>query len=291
MSQYASILLVILIAFLGGGISPFTKLALNELSTPLFIALRFIIAGLLIIPLFLYKKEKISKEALKKTLLVSLLAVSNVTFFALGIKRSNATVAQIMYAGVPIIVALILRFLYKQPLAKKKIVGIVIGFLAVLFIILAPIITRSSSGENSLFGNLLVLIAVLSYSFYTVLSKPLQKISSPLFITTSFIVTTIFIQGSIAMLTVPNISTSVGNLSVASIVSILYVGLLGTAGYFLLYQYAIKKASPITTSMVFYLQPIFTFFWSMFLLGENLAPQYIVGGAIAFTGAYLVTKG
>jgi drug/metabolite transporter (DMT)-like permease len=283
-------ILVILVAFLGGGIPPFTKIALKELSTPLFIALRFLVAGLFIIPLFLYKKEKITKVILMKTLFVSLLAVFNVTFFAMGIKRSIATVAQIMYAAVPIIVALILRYFYKEKLTKIKIVGIILGFAGVLTIILFPMMTGSVNGNNSLFGNLLVLMAVVSYSFYTVLSKDLQKNSSPLFITSAFIGTTVIIQGLIAFLTVPSIPNIVSHLSTIGILSILYVGLLGTVGFSLLYQQTIKKASPVVSSMVFYLHPVFTFFWSVILLNEKLAIEYIIGGTIAFVGAYLVTK-
>lgn len=290
MNQLTSILFVITLAFLGGGISPFTKIALAEMSTPLFIALRFVVAGLILIPFVLIKKEKLNKSALVSTFLISLLAVSNVTFFALGIKHSNATVAQILYAAVPIIVALISRFLYQEKLNKQKIAGIITGFLGVLVIILAPVFFGTVNGANTLFGNLLVLIAVVSYSFYTVLSKPLQKKSSPLVITTTFIVTTIVIQGLLALFSTPDIANTVTSLTTLTYTSILYVGLLGTAGFFLLYQYTIKKASPIITSMVFYLQPVFTFIWSMILLKEKLAPEYIIGGAIAFIGAYLVTK-
>ncbi|MEI8067659.1 MAG: DMT family transporter [Candidatus Shapirobacteria bacterium] len=290
MSSYIPIILVIIVAFLGGGISPFTKIALNELTTPLFIALRFVAAGLFIFPIFLYKKEKINKNTLIKTLLVSVLAVVNVTFFAMGIRKSIATVAQILYAAVPIIVALITSFFYKEKLSKTKITGIVLGFLGVSVIILVPFLTHSVSGENTIWGNLLVLVAVIAYSFYTVFSKDLQKSSSPIFITTTFVALTIIVQGLIAFATVPNIPNIVSNLSMPVILSVLYVGILGTAGYFLLYQHTIKKASPIITSMVFYLQPIFTFFWSILLLGEKLSIEYIIGAIVAFVGAYLVTK-
>jgi len=42
--------------------------------------------------------------------------------------------------------------------------------------------------------------------------------------------------------------------------------------------------------MIFYLQPIFTFIWSTFLLGEKLTASIVVGGIIALVGASLVMK-
>ncbi|HCC07788.1 MAG TPA: hypothetical protein DEP72_06500 [Clostridiales bacterium] len=51
-----------------------------------------------------------------------------------------------------------------------------------------------------------------------------------------------------------------------------------------------KNASPVYASMIFYLQPIFTFIWSTFLLGEKLTASIVVGGIIALVGASLVMK-
>jgi drug/metabolite transporter (DMT)-like permease len=74
------------------------------------------------------------------------------------------------------------------------------------------------------------------------------------------------------------------------VVGVLYVGIIGTALFFLFYQKIIRKANPVVASMTFYLQPIFSFVWAFFLLGERLTPTLVVGSILAFLGASFVTK-
>jgi len=165
-----------------------------------------------------------------------------------------------------------------------------IGFIGVLTIILLPILSQGSAFAGNLIGNLLIFIAAASFSLYSVLSKKYQPRYSPLSLTVVFILTTIFILFFLAPFELKANPHWWRQISLSGVLGLLYVGLIGTGIYYLLYQYALKKATPIIASMTFYLQPIFSFVWAYFLLGERLTLGFIAGAVLAFGGAYLVTS-
>jgi len=68
------------------------------------------------------------------------------------------------------------------------------------------------------------------------------------------------------------------------------VGILGTAVWYLLYQYIIKHSSPLTASTILYLQPAATFIWAFLLLGEQVTRGFLIGTALAFLGIYLTLQ-
>jgi len=288
--NYHMLLWVILVAALGGGVPTFSKMALEVFPTFTFIFLRFVAASIILIPLFIKAKEKILKKDLWPIIFVSLFGTGNVVFFAFGVKETTATIAQVLYAAVPIIALITSFVILKTPFQKKKIFGVLIGFVGVLTIIFAPQFGDDSDGAGTFIGNLLVLTAVISYSLYTVFSKKTQKNYSPLMLTTMMVITTLVIQSILITSEVSQYNNTIDEITAKGILGILYVGIVGTALYFLLYQKIIKKANPVVASMTFYLQPIFSFIWAFFLLDERLTLGLVVGSFFAFLGAGLVTK-
>lgn len=290
-SKYTTLFLITLTAFLGGGISPFVKISLKEIPPLTFTLLRFLSVSLILTPIFLHKEKKIIKiKDLKSLVLVSLLATSNVTFFVLGVKRTTATIAQMLYAAVPIIAGIFSYILLKEKLNPKKIMGVLLGFIGVLTIILLPVFGQKTVFSGDVTGNLLVFIAVASFSLYTVLSKKYQVKYSPLMLTVIFILTTIVIQLFLSPFELKANPYWWQRVSLTGILGLLYVGIIGTGIYYLLYQYAIKKATPVIASMTMYLQPIFSFIWAYMLLGERLTFGFVIGAIMAFSGSYLVTN-
>lgn len=290
LSKHSAILLIIIVAIIGGGVPAFSKIALQGFPAFIFIFLRFLLAGLALVPIFLSKKALVEKSKLKNAVLISLLATSNVTFFALGVRKTTATIAQMLYAAVPIMASVFSYLFLKEKIKVEKLAGILLGFVGVLTIILLPVIGKTSAFNGTLAGNLLIFIGVVSYSLYTVMSKKLQKIYSPLALTMIFIITTIVIQSLLLPIELKSNPDFWKTISINNLMGLVYVGILGTSFYYLIYQYAIKKATPVIASMAFYLQPIASFLWAFVLLGERLTPGFIIGGILALTGARIVTK-
>ncbi len=284
-----SLFLIIFIAFIGGGMSPFIKVSAKEIPPIFFTLLRFILAGAILFPLAIKKLDIRKLKNPKVLALISIFGTGNVAISVFGIKLTTASISQTLYAVVPLIAGLLSYFILKERLSSKKLFGMLIGFLGVVLIIFLPVWGKGSPFSGNLLGNLLVMVAIVSFSFYTVLSKKFQKDYSPLALTSAFILMTILTQAIISPIEFKSNPLWWQHISMMAIIGLLYVGIIGTAFYYLLYQYAIKRATPVVASMVLYLQPIFSFVWAFFLLGEKLTASLIFGVILTFIGVAFVT--
>lgn len=287
--QYEVLLILTIAAALGAGVGTFSKIGLQSLTPISFTFLRFVFAVAILAPLVIFREKKIKFIKLNYLIFVSLLATANVVLFIFGIKYTTATISQTLYAAVPLISAIFTFLIMKERLGTRKEIGLLIGFLGVVTIIFLPNIGKASPFNGTILGNLLILLAVTSVSLYFVLSKNLQKDYSPIFLTASVAVTTLFVQLFLLFLQPENL-TSLMNTTMTGWLSVLYSGVLGTGIYYALYQYAIKKASPMIASMTFYIQPVFGFLWAAVLLGERITAGFLVGASLALLGVYLVTN-
>ena len=280
-----------LIAVITGGGNPvFIKIALKEIPVFTFNFLRFFISFILILPLFLREKPKITKRVYGLVLL-SLLPVINITLFAFGIKLTTATNGQMIHTAVPITTGIMSYFFLKEKIKLNKIIGILVGFVGAVIVVLLPIIGSQSAFKGNLFGNLLIFMSMLSWSSYIVLSKEFHKEYSPIYLNTFFILTTIIIGFFLAISDFSANNLWWQHLSANAIFSLFYVSAVGTVITYIFYQYVIKHSSPITASMAQYLQPLVTFLLAFIFLGERLTIGLIIGSALVIFGTWQVTKG
>lgn len=268
--------------------SPFAKIVLQTIPPLTFTFIRFFFAFLILI--FITKKiPKISKKHIP-VILFSLLSTANVMLFAYGIKKTTATIGQALYVGVPIVVLIFTYFFLKEKLTLKKVIGVIIGFIGVIIMIALPYIGMATVHKGDIIGNSIIFLGVILYSIYTGLSRRMQKKYSPIELTSYFFLTTAFVQ----LLFIPFELSKYGiwwnNLDTFIFIAFAYIILLSTIFYYFLYQYAIKKASPIVTSMIFYLQPAVAYAWSYFLLSEKLTLEFVVGTGLTLFGVWLTTS-
>ncbi len=284
-----SLMIIILAAVIGGGVPVLGKIALHQIPPLSFTLIRFFLASIFMVPLFLKSKPKLDKYFLN-AFLISILAVLNVVFFAYGIRLTDATISQMLYTSVPIIAVIFSILVLKERLTKQKITGVLLGFVGALLIVISPIIIKGQSDQMSFLGNIIICLAVFSFSLYTVLSKSVQKHLSPIQLTSMFVILTTLIMIPLSLTEVSSYPNWWQSLSLQSILSTMYVGIAGTFIYYSLYQYAIKHGSPVIASMTLYLQPIATYFWAYFLLGEKLNLYFILGAILVFLGAWVITR-
>ncbi len=287
MQQYKNVLILIVISIIGGGTGVFFKISLKEIPPDLLTFLRFIFAFIFLIPFFLRKEDKIIKDY-KKLILISLVAALNVIFFIIGFQHTTIISSSILYAAVPLIVGVLSSRIIKEKISFKKWLGIIVGFIGLLVIIIVPVLGSTSILSGSLLGNAIVLLAVFSFSLYSVLSKKYENEYSPIILTKYFILTTIATQIILMSFHLRESFYLLGHITTITWLSLMYSGILGTSFYYLLYQYVIKKTTPVLTSMTFYLQPIAAVIWAKLFFNEKLTPALLIGGALIFLGITIV---
>lgn len=284
-----AILMIVLAAALGGGIGVFSKIALHDISPVPYTLIRFILGIATLLPfVFKYRKElKFVNPG--RLILISLLGTINITIFIFAIGNTSADIGSMLYAGSPLIVGILSYLILKENITRKKIFGILIGFIGVLLIVFLPTIGRYNPFNGNLFSNLMILIAVCSTSLSAVMIKKFQKDYTTLEFTVAFFAVTIATQLLLIPWDLVQHPAWFTAISSSVLWAILYNGILGTGIYYFLYQYAINKTTPVTAAMILYLSPIFTFLWAWLLLGETLTSTFIAGSVLAFIGVALVT--
>ena len=74
------------------------------------------------------------------------------------------------------------------------------------------------------------------------------------------------------------------------VVSLLYLGVFGTAVAFVWYYMSVKKVGASTTSIFNNLVPVFGVAISVLILGEPLLVSMLVGGAVTIIGVTMVSR-
>ena len=286
--RHKAILLLLLVSFIGGSLGVAQKIGLQDISPLGFVASRVILSLIFIIPFLIKSKPKLNKNYLK-LFLFSTLAVGNITLFIIGISRTLISMAAILYTAVPLITAIFSYLLYNDKLTTRKMIGVFIGMLGTVLVAISPLLKETQDQSGSFSGNLIIFSAVVTFSLYTALSKKIQKDFSPMIITSAFIITGVVVLSPLALWEAATTSNWLVSLNLKSLLIMLYVSLIGTVGFYFLYQEAVKKASPLIASLTLYLMPLIATALAVIVLKEQLSRTFFIGAGLALLGIWLVT--
>ncbi len=284
-----ALFVIILVAFIGGASPVAAKVALKEIPPFTFTFLRFVIAFFCFLP-FIRKSFSLKKSNWKKLLFIPILSTLNIILFSYGIRLTTATISQMLYAAVPVVTAILSYFILGEKFTGRKITGISTGFMGVLIIILLPQIEKSSVFSGNLLGNLLIFAGVFFFSLYGIFSKDLHSKFSVLEITLGFIISSLVLTFPFALFELQHNPTLLLTISREALIGLFYMGIFSTAIYYGLYQYAVKRGTPLIASLTLYLQPLTTIVWASWLLGEKITSLLVVGGVFTLIGVWLITK-
>lgn len=252
--------------------------------------LRFSVASLVILPFFL-KERRHHKHPLLPLVPIALLGTGNITFFYWAIRTTTVNAAVIIYTLEPLIIALVAPKLINEQVTGKKLAGIMLGLMGALFIALLPIVERGQHISGDLGGNLLVFIAMLCWSSYTIASRHMlaTKQTTPLLTTAAsiFVSTAVFAFLSYTQWQPAYLSA----FTASNLIIIVQLGVFVTVATYLLLQWAIKHSSATTAALNQYLQPVFAVIFNIFFLGERLTTGFMIGSIIVFAGVFLATGG
>ena len=149
---------------------PAAKIGLIDSPPLLFLTLRFLVAGALMLA-WAHWRGTLRKLTLQELGVLSALGLLNHALYLglswTGMGSLSSGLSTILISANPIVVAVLSSFLLREPLTRQKVLGLALGFLGVAFIVR----NRIGSTTDTLEGFLLVLAALLTLAFGTVLYK------------------------------------------------------------------------------------------------------------------------
>nr|WP_235356797.1 DMT family transporter [Bacillus pseudomycoides] len=268
------------------------KYIIKEL--PIFIAseLRLLIACLILLPLFLYKGEKMPKLVKKDYIIFFLQSFIGVFLFSVctlyGLRQTTALDSGIIMSCTPAIMALISYYFLKERLGMNKIGGILLTILGTLSINVFGQVLNFNVGSHSLIGNMLIFCAVIGeaifFSFGKLISTPLR----PLTMTTIMSLTgaVLFLPSAIYQSLHFNFLT----VSPLAWLLVLYTGVVITVLAVLLMNQGLEVVSAGTAAVFTALMPISTVILSAFILHEPLFWYHIFGMTLVILGIFVITN-
>lgn len=239
---------------------------------------------------FFMPKEKVLSKDLCPLFVCALCGVGiNQWLFVIGLKNSSPVNASIIATAVPIFVLLLAALVLKEPITAKKSLGVFLGVSGGLLLVFNS--TQTTSGTNSLWGDMLMLLNQLMYSVYLVLSKPLsRRYSSVTMMKWMFLFSTLALAPFCLqyMQYVPMFHRETFNVS--QLYALLYLLFGATFVSFMLIPMALKQIRPTTVSMYNYVQPIIASAIAVVVGQDTFSMQKLLSAALVFVGVYLVTQ-
>lgn len=253
------------------------------LVSPLALALlRFITASaaLLLYQRFRPAPEPIERRDWPMILLLGILVIPiNQGFFLFGLSRSTASHAALLYALTPLVVLLFARRLFRETNLVAKVTGILVAFAGVAVILLE----RGLRHEMTVLGgDLLILIAVVAWALYTVLSKRLLRRYDPMTVTTWAIVSGTAVV--LPALAIPGAVPPLPAISPAVWSAIGYLAIGTSVIGYPLWLYALRHMDASKVAITSNTQPILTALMSWLFFRERFTPGFFIGAALILAG-------
>lgn len=250
---------------------------------------RWAIAALVLLP-FVWKHLASTWSVFKQNwLLVGALALLGITGFNslvyLGLQTTTAVNGVLMQSVCPIFIIILAAFLVGEKATALQWLGIIISLIGVVIILIQGDIQVLKTLSFTK-GDLIVLLAVLSWALYTVLLRKL-----PLALKGLPILGYTILLGSMMILPLYLYETFYLNhpmpINWVSIGSVAYVAVFPSLLAYWFWNYATAKLGASRTGQFTHLIPVFGLTIATLLLGEHLHGFHWVGGALVALGLIL----
>lgn len=149
---------------------PAAKIGLADSPPLLFLAFRFLVAGILMLAWAQWRGTLRMLSLPELGILSTLGLLNHALYLGLswtGMGSLSSGLSTILISANPIVVAVLSSFLLREPLTRQKVLGLALGFLGVAFIVR----NRIGSSTDTVEGFILVLAALFTLAFGTVLYK------------------------------------------------------------------------------------------------------------------------
>ena len=258
------------------------RVAAPELGPVWLIELRVLIAGLVLLPLVLRRRQLavMWEHRFPLVWVGCLSAALPFTLLAFASLELTAGMTSILNATVPIFAAVIGFLVYTESLGRIQIAGIGFGFIGVVVLVGLP--QGNGFGAPPLLSVVAGLAAAVSYAFAANFAKRrLSHVPAIVFVTGSQL------GAAVALLPLMPFTVPSQMPSQIAVFSVLGLALLSTSLAFLIYFQLLREVGPTRTLTVTYLIPVFAIAWGALLLDEALTTQIFIGGGLILVGVAL----
>jgi drug/metabolite transporter (DMT)-like permease len=264
-------LLLVLATFFWGATFVIVKGALADASPLLFVALRFLLAGMLM--WVVMARGRIERRAVLPSLLLGIVLFAGFIFQTWGLFYTTPSKSAFVTGFSVILVPLISHY-SGYRLGRGNVAAAALGLAGLYFLVLPSGLGAVNRGD------LLTLLGAISFAFHIVLLGIYSRRIS----FRQFAPGQIMVVGLIALLAAPFApATAVhwtGRLAFAVVVTAIFA----TAIAFSAQVWAQRYTPPAHTALIFALEPVFALLTSVIVTGEHFGGKEVLGFVLILAG-------
>ncbi|MEX2209982.1 MAG: DMT family transporter [Patescibacteria group bacterium] len=267
---------------------PMVKLGLETFPVTVFMAAKFLAASLILLPFAIRTWKPLKRKELGLLALSSLIYI---TFAALAI-NVGLTYAPSINSGIitllgPLLLCVLSVKFLKERMNLKTFAGVLLAFAGAMVIVGKPW-EVSLSGQTTLLGNTLFLLAVFGSVVATLIAKPVLKKTSSYQATFIILFVGILPIAAFSLTELPQLD--VREIATSGYVALLYgIFAITLANFF--HTYGLKYRQAHQVGIFSYLKTVILIIAAWFILGERPSQEFVVGAALVFIGLYLAEVG
>ena len=274
---------------LWGLMAPIGKSALAEFSPLSVTTFRMVgAAGCFWLLSLCCKREQVDHRDMLKIFFAALFAlVFNQGVFIFGLSMTSPIDASIVTTTLPIVTMVVAAVYLKEPVTNKKVLGIFVGAMGALILIMSSQGTGKGS-NGSIVGDLLCLIAQVSFSIYLTVFKGLSQKYSPITLNKWM-----FVYASMCYIPFSYHDVAAIRWEEVSAPALWQIGYVVVGGSFLAYiciMTAQRLLRPTVVSMYNYMQPIVASVVTVVIGMATFNLEKGIAIALVFLGVYIVTQ-
>jgi len=267
---------------LGSLTFPVAKYGLAYIEPFTFALYRFVISSILLLIFVKLKRHAvpIEKSDIWKIIGLGIIIIPfNQTLYLWGQSLTAAGHGSVLFATVPIWIAFTAMIHLKERLSWRRGVGIVIAMGGVFVIVTGGAV---EIGTEYLIGDLIILVAVIAWVYYTILGKPLVEKYGAVRITA-------YALGSGSLIYLPfgiYMASKFDHAAVpvAAWWSVVYVAIGVSVFAYILWYWVLKYMEASRIAVFHNIQPVIASGVAFIWLGEPMGLSFLAGGAVALVG-------
>lgn len=268
-----------------GGMYVVVKIVVSVIPPLELVWMRYLVAivALLVIGLITRQKWRIEKRHFLIIIAIGIIgnALSIVTQET-GTMLSSAQMGAIITSSTPAFMVIFARLLLKERLTLKKGLSVCLATIGVFLIVGVGHMDLSNK-----LGGISLLIAALTWALMSVLVKRVPSNYSQIVVTTYSILVAIIVLTPFVL---PRLhAINISQLTHPTIWGgLLYLGIVSTAGGFLLWNRGLQMLNASSGGIFFFFQPVVGTLLGWLILGENIGVMFWIGSILILTGVLFV---
>lgn len=267
--------------------TPILKLTLQTIPPFTLAYLRFVIALLIVLPIFFIKGywRKLDPKDFGKIIIAGILGITlNIGLLFWGATLTNGIHISILLATVPTFTVLSAVIFLKEKLKIHTIIGIIVSFIGTIIIIGQPIFKHQSQSQTVIIGDTLILVSVIAWALYTIVNKEIAVKYQPL-----TVLPVIFLIGAVSFLPLAFMEFYQNPFWILSVSKIavfgtFYYGLFSSIAAYFLFTWGLTYATATFAGIETYLIPLISLPASSIILKEKIDIFFIAGTILIIIG-------